>query len=358
MGKAVAWMKAKVKDPELFGRIREFLTSYLPVVKKKSPHTVAAYRDALNLYIKYICETKHKELKGIVTADFNKNDIVSFLEWLCKSRNNEATTINQRLSHLKGFCKYIAKNDILSRLAYEDIKDISEYKDARTPDFIWMSIDEVKLMLAQPDPAKKTGIRDRFFMALIYESGCRNDEILRLRVRDFVVNKGTGADLHIFGKGSKHRCTPISCDILPYFREYSSIYHPEIEKNQDDLLFYTVRNGVKAQMSPDNVQSFMNKYEKSARKNIPSLPHQHPHLWRRTRAMHLYLAGVPLPLVSEWLGHSNEETTRIYARATDEMKRQALQKLNQADGSVFKNDVAFKYADDEDALKKLSGLKG
>ncbi|MBQ1924090.1 MAG: tyrosine-type recombinase/integrase [Lachnospiraceae bacterium] len=30
---------------------------------------------------------------------------------------------------------------------------------------------------------------------------------------------------------------------------------------------------------------------------------------RHSRALHLYRAGVPLPLISEWLGHSNIETT-------------------------------------------------
>lgn len=68
-----------------------------------------------------------------------------------------------------------------------------------------MSIDEVKLMLSQPDIRKKNGVRDRFFLSLMYESGCRDDEILHLRVKDFVVNKNGEADLHIFGKGNKHR---------------------------------------------------------------------------------------------------------------------------------------------------------
>ena len=72
--------------------------------------------------------------------------------------------------------------------------------------------------------------------------------------------------------------------------------------------------------------------------------------------MHLYLAGVPLPLVSEWLGHSNIETTQIYARATDEMKRQAQRKLGNKETSVVKQDVSFKYADNKDILKKLAGL--
>jgi integrase len=110
-------------------------------------------------------------------------------------------------------------------------------------------------------------------------------------------------------------------------------------------------------MSQDNVQRFMNTYEKKARIAKPDLPHLHPHLWRRTRAMHLYLAGIPLPLVSEWLGHSSMETTRIYARATDEMKRQAQRKLGEKKGSVFNEEVAFKYADNEEVLKKLAGLK-
>ena len=45
--------------------------------------------------------------------------------------------------------------------------------------------------------------------------------------------------------------------------------------------------------------------------------------------MHLYLAGIPLPLVAEWLGHSSIETVQIYARATNEMKRQVQRKLGE-----------------------------
>ena len=73
--------------------------------------------------------------------------------------------------------------------------------------------------------------------------------------------------------------------------------------------------------------------------------------------MHLYQAGVPLPTISEWLGHSNIETTRFYAKITEEMKREALHKLSDSDSSVFKDDVAFKYANDEEVLKRLCGLK-
>ena len=133
----------------------------------------------------------------------------------------------------------------------------------------------------------------------MYESGCRDDEILHLRVKDFVLNKDGEPDMHIFGKGSKHRCTPLSVNIVPYFKEYCDIYHADIANEQEELIFYTVRNCIKTQMSADNVQRFMKVYEEKSKKINADIPHLHPHLWRRTRAMHLYVAGVPLPLVSE-----------------------------------------------------------
>ena len=73
--------------------------------------------------------------------------------------------------------------------------------------------------------------------------------------------------------------------------------------------------------------------------------------------MHLLEADVPMPTISDWLGHSHTETTRIYARVTERMKREALTKLSEGDKSVFKVDAAFKYADDEEVLRRLCGLK-
>jgi integrase/recombinase XerD len=356
MGKKVEILK--IKDPELYRLMNSFLTTYLPNTRQKSEHTVQAYKDVLNLYVTFITENKSIRFNDIRATDFNQENISAFLDWLKKARGNESTTINQRLSHIKGFCKYIMKKDILSFTVYGKICEIAEYKDNRKQDFIWLTVDEVKLVLKQPDTNKRTGARDKFFIALMYESGCRDDEILHLKLKDIVVNKEGEPDVHIFGKGNKHRCTPLSKNIVPYFDEYCKLYHPDIRtNNKDELLFYTVRNGIKTQMSQDNVQRFMNVYEKKAKAEKTDLPHIHPHLWRRTRAMHLYLAGVPLPLVSEWLGHSSMESTRIYARATDEMKRQAQRKLGEKEGSVFSDDVAFKYADNEEVLKRLAGLK-
>lgn len=101
----------KIKDPELFRLIKEFLTCYLPRIRQKSANTMDSYRYAVNIYLTYIQESKSKKLKNVETADFCQNDILGFLEWLIKSaRKNEVTTINQRLSHIRSFCTYFVKN--------------------------------------------------------------------------------------------------------------------------------------------------------------------------------------------------------------------------------------------------------
>lgn len=346
----------RIKDPDLYACIKKFLTVYLPQIRNRSVNTSEAYRFTLNLYLSFLQNQKGKTLYEASISDFNQQNILLFMEWLRDVRQNEVSTINQRLSNLRAFCFYLHKN---GRISHSDIAEISEVQklaDPRKQEVLFIPIEHMQLILKQPDLSKKTGIRDKFFLSLLYDSGCRNQEVLDLRVKDFVITRNGEAELHIIGKGRKYRVTPISRGIIKIFHDYCGIYHPEIEKAYENYLFYTTRNGISCQMSADNVQRFLRNYEKSARETEPGLLHLHPHLFRHTRAMHLYMAGVPLPLISEWLGHSRMETTQIYAQASIEMKRKALEKLAEGDSSIFKGDVAFKYTDEE-TLKKLSGLK-
>ena len=80
------------------------------------------------------------------------------------------------------------------------------------------------------------------------------------------------------------------------------------------------------------------------------------HELRHTRAMHLYIAGMPLEMVAQWLGHSQMETSLIYANATTEMKQAAVKKISSKENSVFRDDEKFKYEDNDDIIKQLYGL--
>jgi site-specific recombinase XerD len=78
-------------------------------------------------------------------------------------------------------------------------------------------------------------------------------------------------------------------------------------------------------------------------------------MFRHSRAIHLYRKGVPLVLISEWLGHSNLETTLIYAYADTEMKRKAIEAATEQNHPLRKKEVA--ESDDKDMeFKKDYGL--
>ena len=72
--------------------------------------------------------------------------------------------------------------------------------------------------------------------------------------------------------------------------------------------------------------------------------------------MHLLEAGVPLPIIQEWLGHASIENTRIYTSATAEMKRKDADKVIETNPNLFP-EVEFDYEDDGEILRKLAGLK-
>lgn len=136
----------KVNNPVLYRLMKSFLTTYLPDTRQKSRHTVQAYRDALNLYMLFLEEEKCIKFKDVCIADFNQQNISSFLRWLHDKRGNESTTINQRLSHIKGFCRYIQKKDILSFKTYSEICEIAEYKDESFLFIIIFSFEEKSIL--------------------------------------------------------------------------------------------------------------------------------------------------------------------------------------------------------------------
>ena len=343
----------KIKDPSLFQSIRKFLTEDMPIVRKKSANTVDAYRYTINLFLAYLREKHNKLLSSVTVKDFCQRNVLEFMDWLLEVRGNKASTVNLRLKHIKRFCRFLMDENILMISELSAIQKIADIPNAANDTIKFLTVQETKLILSQPDINKAVGLRDNFFLYLLYDSGCRIQEILDLKIRDFVIQKDS-AELHIIGKGNKYRVTPISQELIPKFERYCSTYHQG--SGYEDYLFYTTRKGIRSKMSSDAAQAFIKKYGDKARDCSAEIPHLHPHLFRHTRAMHLYMAGMPLELVSQWLGHSQMETSLIYARATTEMKRKAIDKISTEENSVFRDDEKFKYADNETVIRQLYGL--
>lgn len=336
-----------------FRMIRDFLSLYLPKQRGTSKSTIKSYRDALNLLLDFLCLRLQKPLMEMSFAVMSKNNVLEFLDWLESERNNSVSSRNQRLFAVKSFFKYVAERDRALMSLYLEISSIPKKKELHQHEIEFFSEASLKVILQQPDRKKKNGIRDLVFMILLYDTGARIQEILDIRLGDVHLDEPSPY-VTVTGKGSKTRVVPLMQKTCEHLNSYlDRFHHPTADPLE--LLFYTDRKGIRSQMSADNVEKFIAKYASMAHSVFPEVPgHIYPHMWRHSRAMHLYRNGMPLELVAEWLGHSRIETTRrYYANADATMKKEAIERATSQLSPLRSNDYSLDWQSDEELLRKL-----
>jgi site-specific recombinase XerD len=337
-----------------FTAVHDFLTDYLPLQKGFSENTVIAYRQVLNLIIKYLRTERKLSVKQIGFETFNRELVLAFLDWLETTRNCGATTRNHRLMVLRSFFDYAGVIDCTQIALSLAVNDVPIKKaQGRIVDFL--SEKALEALLAQPDQTKQRELRDLVFMMLMYDSAARCSEMLNLRVRDLRLNT-EHPTVYLLGKGNKPRIVPVMQLTTEHFKHYLAVCHRGVTDNAGDFVFQTVIHGKSKPMSADAVALLLSKYCAMAKVNCPEMPDKlHAHMLRHTRAMHLYRSGMPLHLLSQTLGHASEVTTRIYAFADTEMKREAMAKADALRGGNPPPPALWE--DDEEMILTLAGLK-
>ncbi len=149
-------------------------------------------------------------------------------------------------------------------------------------------------------------------------------------------------------------------DTLNIFPEYLKSEQKIPLKSVGFKNFYICRKGTRCAMSPDNVEKFIKRYGRQAREKNVNVPvHLYPHMFRHSRAMHLYRNGMPLPLLAEWLGYVQMETTiQYYANADTQMKKEAIEKATTELNPLFQDNPEIDWENDEEMIKKLHGVRG
>ena len=337
---------------DFFKTVRDFLLEYLPKQRCYSVNTVKSYRTTLNLLIEFLCSVKHSSVSKIDFAVFNREIILDFLNWLETSRNCTASSRNQRLMALRTFFEYAGIVDCAQVSIQLEMKKVPiKTEPGRIVEFL--TEDALMALLNQPDIRKSVGIRNRFFMVLMYDTAARCGELLNMRVKDLNITAKYPV-AHLLGKGGKPRVVALLNKTVEHCKRYIQTHHTQLYG--EDYLFYTTIHGVRNQMSADTVATFMKRYGEAAQKICPEVPSKvHPHQLRHTRAIHYYRDGMPLSLLAELLGHASVETTKIYAYADSEMKRAAMEKAD-TKRSIAAVPIPI-WQNDNEMIMRLSGLK-
>ena len=322
--------------------LQSFFTQRLFEQRSSSGHTIAGYRDAFRLLLRFAAERLDKTPSNLLLEDLAASFIGQFLEHLERDRGNTARTRNARLAAIHSFFRYVALEEPAHALLCQRVLAIPNKRhERRLIEFLHR--EEIDALVAAPNPSTWIGRRDQTFLIVAVQTGLRVSELIGLRCQDVVL--GTGAHVQCVGKGRKQRGTPLREEAEAMLGSWL------LERNglPQDPVFPSIRGGP---LSRDAIERLVTKYAKAARQSCPSLNHKKvtPHVLRHSAAMDLLQHGVDRSVIALWLGHESVETTQMYLHADLRLKEQALSRTTPLGVKPVR------YRPDDPLLAFLEGL--
>jgi integrase/recombinase XerD len=322
--------------------LQAFFTQRLASQLHASANTVAAYRDAWRLLLRYAQDRTGKQPCQLDLADLDAPFVAGFLDHLEHDRGNSVRTRNARLAAIRSFFRYAAlchpeHAGLIARVL------AIPAKKAERNELCYLSQPEADALLAAPGRDTWTGRRDHALLDAAIDTGLRVSELTGLRNRD--VELGTGAHVSCHGKGRKRRGTPLRKQTAAVLGAWMK----ERGGGPDDPVFPTRRG---TQISRGAVARRVATHAAAAARHCPSLHGKRvtPHVLRHSCAMSLLAQGVDTAVIALWLGHERVETTQIYVHADMSIKERALAR------TAPPNTTPGRYRPPDSLLAFLTGL--
>ena len=168
---------------------------------------------------------------------------------------------------------------------------------------VLLTENEVLQLIKAPNTKKPLGFRDRTMLELLYATGLRVSELVKLEVKQVNLNQGY---LRVMGKGDKERLVPMGNTAKRWMKNYlNGPIHEILGDRQSDCLFPTRTS---TSISRQAFWQIIKKYALKVGINAELSPHSLRHAF----ATHLINHGADLRVVQMLLGHSDLSTTQIY----------------------------------------------
>lgn len=322
--------------------LTSYFSTYLPETCGVSPNTCNSYRDAFKLLLLYFQEEKGVPANSIELRMLNRNLASDFLDWLEVQRKVSVTTRNQRLAAMKAFAHYVQYRNPEYLENCTDIIAMRPKKHEK-PVIPFLTEEELKALLAQPDPSTRHGLRDLTLLSLLYDSGARVQEITDLKLKD--IRLTNPAMVTLTGKGRKARQVPLMKETCKLLDAYIRNFNLNSEPLTSPLFF----NQKGQALSRYGITYILKKYVSQAELDSDTRKIS-PHVLRHTKAMHLLRAGVNMIYIRDFLGHVDISTTEVYARIDAEMKRKVFEEKV----PNFTPNTSMPWEEDKDLLQWLT----
>ena len=293
------------------------------MLKKETEKTIHSYLDYLKYqknYSDYTIENYHRDILEFFdyldreVLDYKSvvySDLRFFLMYLKDEKKDKNSSIDRKLSSLRGFYQYLANEGIVSNNVFSLLN--GPKKEKKLPRYF--EYNELESLFEVCDLSNALGQRDRLILEMLYATGVRVGELVSIKVSDINFSSRT---ILILGKGNKERIVPYGDYCEEILKLYLKDGYLSLNNQNSPYLFLNARGG---KLTERGVRYLLEEIIKktSVQKNIS------PHMIRHSFATHLLNQGCDLMTVQKLLGHESIKATQIYTHVTTDRLRSVYQ---------------------------------
>ncbi|MCA9973293.1 MAG: tyrosine recombinase [Anaerolineales bacterium] len=268
-----------------------------------SHNTIAAYRNDLNQFFKYLVGTYGSDVSDWASVS---TDLVSDYVAYMEEQPYASSSVARKVAAVKSFFNYLSKQDIIEENPTTEVESPKVEKRLPRP----LSPDDVERLLEAPTHKNSAkNLRDTALLTTLYATGMRVTEVVSLLVSDVDLENQV---LFCVGKDGQVRQLPFDEDTQEVLETYLENGRPSLLKDKDEEALFLNHRG--QQLTRQGLWLIIKAYAKEAELSVPVTPHT----LRHSFAAHKLERGTKLQEVQQLLGHANISTTQIYTQLDTE----------------------------------------
>jgi integrase/recombinase XerD len=270
-------------------------------VRGYSEHTVESREDYIGFFLEWAYEHGLCEPVEITRPVLERYQRYLFFY---RKKNGEPLTFRSqhaRLIPLRVWFRWMTRQN---HILHNPASEIELPRLGRVLPKNILSIGEIEQVMLQPNLAAPLGLRDRAILEVIYATGMRRLEIVRLKLFDLHLDRGL-----LFvrqGKGKKDRYVPIGERAIAWLEKYIREVRSQLALEPDDLTVFLTAEG--EPFSRDHLTGMVGQHIEAAKLGKVGACH----LLRHCMATHMHENGADIRHIQVILGHEDIQTTQIY----------------------------------------------
>ena len=317
-----------ISEYQMTGAVDMYLTTVrteyiFPEPFKESADSYLAYREKIGIIPKSIQISRlylFRFFSFLETKNIHSMDVITVpvvLDFLKSLSTFEKPTINAIMRAVRLYLKYCYENGFIQDNLFPKLPNPHYNRNSRLPSTY--TAQEVRDTLSAIDTGNPCGIRDYAIILLLARLGLRSSDVANLRFSNIdwendmirLTQVKTGNPLEL----------PLLSDVGEAIINYLKNARP---KSDSDHVFIRIKPPY-TEFNPGAVGALVHERLLKAGIHLEGRK-SGSHALRHSLAKRLLEHEIPLPVISEILGHTNTETTMTYLRVDiNELKKCALE---------------------------------